>query len=64
MQQLRILHLSRSVGKKKAVEYASQIAQGEIYTFMDSDCDMAYDAVEKAAKIFMSDRQLGALLHM
>lgn len=61
MQQLRILHLSRSVGKKKAVEYASQIAQGEIYAFMDSDCDMAYDAVEKAAKIFMSDRQLGAL---
>jgi glycosyltransferase involved in cell wall biosynthesis len=41
-QQLRILHLSRSVGKKKAVEFASQISKGEIYAFMDSDCDMAY----------------------
>ena len=60
-QQLRILHLSRSVGKKKAIEFASQISKGEIYAFMDSDCDMAYDAVEKAAKIFISDKQLGAL---
>lgn len=57
----RILHLSKSVGKKKAVEAASEIARGEIYAFMDSDCDMAFDAVEKAAKIFHSDRKLGAL---
>jgi hyaluronan synthase len=28
---------------------------------MDSDCDMAIDAVEKAAKIFHNDRKLGAL---
>jgi hyaluronan synthase len=56
-----ILHLSKSVGKKKAVEAASEIARGEIYAFMDSDCDMAFDAVEKAAKIFHSDRKLGAL---
>jgi hyaluronan synthase len=39
--------------RKKAVEFASQIAKGEIYAFMDSDCDMAYDAVEKAAKIYV-----------
>ena len=58
---LRILHLSKSVGKKKAVEAASEIARGEIYAFMDSDCDMAIDAVEKAAKIFHNDRKLGAL---
>jgi hyaluronan synthase len=57
----RILHLSKSVGKKKAVEAASEIARGEIYAFMDSDCDMASDAVEKAAKIFHNDRKLGAL---
>lgn len=56
-----ILHLSKSVGKKKAVEAASEIARGDIYAFMDSDCDMAFDAVEKAAKIFHSDRKLGAL---
>ena len=58
---LSILHLSKSVGKKKAVEAASEIARGEIYAFMDSDCDMAIDAVEKAAKIFHNDRKLGAL---
>ena len=57
----RILHLSKSVGKKRAVEVASEIARGEIYAFMDSDCDMAFDAVEKAAKIFHNDRKLGAL---
>ncbi|TLX92043.1 MAG: glycosyltransferase family 2 protein [Thaumarchaeota archaeon] len=57
----RILHLSKSVGKKRAVEAASEIAHGEIYAFMDSDCDMAFDAVEKAAKIFHNDRKLGAL---
>jgi hyaluronan synthase len=56
-----ILHLSKSVGKKRAVEAASEIARGEIYAFMDSDCDMAFDAVEKAAKIFHNDRKLGAL---
>ena len=57
----RILHLSKSVGKKRAIEAASEIARGEIYAFMDSDCDMAFDAVEKATKIFHNDRKLGAL---
>jgi hyaluronan synthase len=60
-ENIRILHLSKSVGKKRAIEAASEIAKGEIYAFMDSDCDMASDAVEKATKIFMSDRLLGAL---
>jgi hyaluronan synthase len=59
--KLQIFHLSKSVGKKQAVEVASKIARGEVYTFMDSDCDMAHDAVEKAAKIFIADSQLGAL---
>lgn len=60
-RNITTLHLSKSVGKKKAIEAASQIAKGEIYAFMDSDCDMELDAVEKAAKIFLSDRQIGAL---
>jgi hyaluronan synthase len=59
--KLRIFHLSRSVGKKQAIEVASKIARGEVYAFMDSDCDMAHDAVEKAARIFVADDQLGAL---
>jgi len=60
-ETFHILHLSKSVGKKKAVEAASEIARGEIYAFMDSDCDMASDAIEKAARIFNNDRKLGAL---
>jgi hyaluronan synthase len=59
--KLRIFHLSKSVGKKQAIEVASKIARGEIYAFMDSDCDMAHDAVEKASKIFAADPLLGAL---
>ncbi|MDR4491259.1 MAG: glycosyltransferase [Candidatus Nitrosocosmicus sp.] len=58
---LRIVHLEKSVGKKKAIEAASKIAKGEIYAFMDSDCDMAHDATEKAVQIFYFDRQLGAI---
>ena len=59
--KLRIFHLSKSVGKKQAIEVASKIARGDVYAFMDSDCDMAHDAIEKAAKIFVADNQLGAL---
>ena len=58
---LHIFHLSKSVGKKQAIEAASKFARGDVYAFMDSDCDMAYDAVEKAAKIFLGDSNLGAL---
>ncbi|WP_144728205.1 glycosyltransferase family 2 protein [Candidatus Nitrosocosmicus arcticus] len=58
---LRIVHLKESGGKKKAIEAASKIAHGEIYAFMDSDCDMAVDATEKAVQIFYSDSQVGAL---
>jgi hyaluronan synthase len=58
---LHILHLSKSIGKKGAIEMATEIAKGEIYFFMDSDCNMAKDAVENAVKIFLSDRTIGAV---
>ena len=61
IRNFNILHINKSVGKKRAVEAASQIAKGDIYAFMDSDCDMDLDAVEIAAKIFMADKNLGAL---
>ena len=56
-----IIHIKNSVGKKKAVEVASKVAKGQIYAFMDSDCEMGLDSTEKAVKIFCSDPQLGAL---
>src|SRR5918995_2633898 len=58
---LHIIHLSKSIGKKQAIEMATEIAKGEIYVFMDSDCNMANDAVENAVKIFLSDRKIGAV---
>jgi hyaluronan synthase len=61
MPNFSIVHLEKSVGKKKAIEVASKIAKGQIYSFMDSDCDMALDATEKAVKIFYSDPQVGAI---
>lgn len=58
---IHIIHLSKSVGKKSAIEAGTQIAKGEIFAFMDSDCDMANDAVENAVKIFQSDNGIGAI---
>jgi hyaluronan synthase len=58
---LYIIHLSKSGGKKKAIEAASCVAKGEIFAHMDSDCDMDRDAVKNAVKILVSDRKIGAL---
>ena len=48
-----------SLGKKKANEGSSaRLHTEEIYAFMDSDCDMAIDATEKAVQIFYGDKQI------
>jgi hyaluronan synthase len=60
--KMQVIHLPKSLGKKQAIEHATKIAKGEIYAFMDSDCDMHSDAVEKAVKIFLSDKNIGALV--
>ena len=59
--KLQIIHLSKSVGKKVAIEAGSQITKGEFYVMMDSDCDLASDAVDHAIKIFYSDHRVGAV---
>jgi hyaluronan synthase len=59
--KIRVIHLPKSVGKKQAIEHASNLARGEIYAFMDSDCDMANNSVENAVKIFSFDGNVGAL---
>lgn len=59
--KIRVIHLPKSVGKKQAIEHASNLAKGEIYAFMDSDCDMANNSVENAVKIFSFDGNVGAL---
>jgi hyaluronan synthase len=59
--KLQIIHLSKSVGKKVAIEAGTQIAKGEFYVMMDSDCDLANDAVDHAVKIFYTDHRIGAV---
>jgi len=56
-----VIHNHVNEGKKRAIEIGCDVAKGEILVFMDSDCNMAPDAVEKTAKIFMSDDEIGAV---
>ena len=58
---LHVIHLSENVGKKQAIEAGSVVAKGEIYVFMDSDCDMHMDAIDRAIKIFQHDKKIGAI---
>jgi len=50
-----------NLGKKHAIKEAIKIAKGEFYFFMDSDCNMATDAITNAVKIFLSDKEIGAI---
>ena len=58
---LNVIHLANNVGKKHAIETATKVARGDFYVFMDSDCNMAHDAVENIVKIFLSDKTIGAI---
>lgn len=58
---ITVIHMSKSVGKKKAIKAATEIAKGEIFVMTDSDITIAPDAVEKTVEIFQSDRSVGAV---
>jgi len=58
---LRVIHLPNNIGKKHAIEKASEIANGDFYVFMDSDCNMADDAIKNIVNIFLSDKEIGAI---
>lgn len=58
---ITVIHMSKSVGKKKAVKAATEIAKGEILVMTDSDITISPDAVEKTVEIFQSDRAVGAV---
>ena len=60
-ENLIIIHLKKNLGKKHAIKEATKIAKGEFYFFMDSDCNMSTNAVENAVKIFLSDKEIGAI---
>src|SRR5437867_110930 len=60
-ENILVIHNAKNEGKKRAIEIGTESAKGEIYVFMDSDCNMAPDAVEKTVTIFISDEQIGAV---
>lgn len=58
---LKVIHLSRNVGKKKAIEAAVQVAKGDILVFTDSDCNIDEDAIQVTVELFQSNREIGAV---
>ncbi|MFZ0567109.1 MAG: glycosyltransferase [Nitrososphaeraceae archaeon] len=60
-KNLRIIHLTNNLGKKKAVERGIDISSGEILIPIDSDTVVAIDSIEKAVKIILSDKGIGAI---
>jgi hyaluronan synthase len=58
---LKLIHLPKNLGKKHAIEKGIEFSNGNFYVFMDSDCNMANDAIENIVKIFLSDEEIGAI---
>lgn len=58
---IKVIHLSKNVGKKKAIKAATDLAKGEIFIMTDSDITIYPDAIEKTVEIFQSDRTIGAV---
>lgn len=58
---ISVIHLSKNVGKKKALAQGMLRAGGEIFVFTDSDSVLAVDAVSKVVRIFNSNQLIGAV---
>jgi len=59
---VKVIHLSKNIGKKKAIERALGIAKGSIIVSMDSDTIMHPEAISRTVKIFATDPKLGAVV--
>lgn len=49
---IRVIHLEKNAGKKRALGQAMQLAKGDIFAFSDSDSQWNPDALEKIVTIF------------
>lgn len=58
---VKVLHLDKNVGKKRALGQAMRIAEGEIFAFSDSDCVWAPNVLEKMVPIFLAYPNVGAV---
>ena len=58
---VKILHLEKNVGKKRAIAEALRIAKGEFFAFTDSDSIWKENAIARCMAIFENDSKVGAI---
>ena len=58
---VRIINLTKNVGKKRAIAEGLKIAKGEIFVFTDSDCVVEPDSISKIIEIFIAHEDVGAV---
>jgi cellulose synthase/poly-beta-1,6-N-acetylglucosamine synthase-like glycosyltransferase len=58
---VRIIHLPKNLGKKKAIEAAVPHATGSIFAFADSDSVLGKHAIERLVKAFNAHPNAGAV---
>lgn len=58
---IKVIHLKKNVGKKRALGEAMRIAKGELFAFSDSDSTWKEDAIEKMVTIFEHDAEIGGV---
>lgn len=58
---IKVIHLEKNLGKKKALAQGMLVATGDIFAFSDSDSVLAKDAIEKIVKIFDVNQNIGAV---
>jgi cellulose synthase/poly-beta-1,6-N-acetylglucosamine synthase-like glycosyltransferase len=58
---IKVIHLTKNVGKKGALAAATLAAKGTIYAFTDSDSTWEEHAIERIVKIFRCNENVGAV---
>ena len=59
--EVRVIHLAKNVGKKKAVEAAIPHTTGSIFAFADSDSVLGRHAIERLIRAFNAHPNAGAV---
>ncbi|HWM52658.1 MAG TPA: glycosyltransferase, partial [Thermoplasmata archaeon] len=59
--EVRVIHLAKNLGKKKAVEAAIPYATGSIFAFADSDSVLGRHAIERLIRAFNAHPNAGAV---
>jgi cellulose synthase/poly-beta-1,6-N-acetylglucosamine synthase-like glycosyltransferase len=60
-KRLKVIHLEKNMGKKKALSLGITKITGEIIVFTDSDSVLAETAVERLVQVFLAHPEIGAV---